>query len=150
MDAVTYPNTLVADFMEKMLIPLRVPFDHEPLGKDFNVKWTPTLVILDADGREHHRNIGYLSPEELVPELLLGIGKTQFNQGDYRQGMDTFDRILSNHPRSHAAPQAIYFRGVCEYKGTSRPDPLKEAYRRLQAEWPVSEWAIKAAPYRLL
>ena len=75
MDAVTYPDSGVISFISDNLIPLRVASDAKPLSDDFNVKWTPTLITLSPDGKEHHRTLGFLEPKDLIASLLLGKGK---------------------------------------------------------------------------
>jgi len=150
MDAVTYPNDRVIEFMEEHVVPLRVGFDAQPLSSDFNVKWTPTLVTLDADGEEHHRTIGFLAPEELIPSLLLGIAKSHFDRGRFSESLSILEKLLADHPESDSAPEAIYLRGVCRYKSTEDPKRLKEAYERLQADYPSNQWTKRAYPYRLL
>jgi len=79
MDAVSYPNPKVIEFVENNLIAVKVLIDSQPLPKKFRVQWTPTLVLLDAEGEEHNRTVGFLPPEELLPSLLLGIGKSHFD-----------------------------------------------------------------------
>jgi len=150
MDAVTYPDKNVAEFLMNNLIPLRVPYNTEPLATDFNLRWTPTLIVLDANGKEHYRMIGFIPPEEFVPYLLLGIAKTYFDLGEYNSAIGALDKIISSYPESLAAPESIYLRGVCGYKTTHDIKPLKTAYEKLTKEYPQSEWAKKVAPYRLL
>jgi hypothetical protein len=150
MDAVTYPQGKVIEFIVKHFIPLRVAFDAQPLSTDFQIKWTPSLVTLDASGREHHRTVGFLSGEELIPSLLLGIAKTHFDQDQINEALGNLEKLLADYPRSDSAPEAIYLRGVCRYKSTHKAQPLKEAYEQLQATYPSSEWAKRASPYRLL
>jgi outer membrane protein assembly factor BamD (BamD/ComL family) len=53
-------------------------------------------------------------------------------------------------PRSAAAPEALFLSGVCYFKRTHNPQPLKEAYEKLLEEYPASEWTSLAYPYRLL
>jgi hypothetical protein len=150
MDAVTYPDTNVSDFVTKNFIPLRVPSNAEPLATDFNVKWTPTFITLDANGKEHYRSVGFLPPDEMIPSLLLWIGKTYFDLNDFAEAIATFDKIIGDYPESGAAPEAMFFRGVSGYKSTHTAPPLKEAYEKLTAQYPRSEWAKRALPYRLL
>jgi len=150
MDAVTYPDEAVIKFVGARVIPLRVAFDHKPLSEDFNVKWTPTLVTLDTDGKEHHRTVGFLHPEELIASLLLGIGKTHFERGEFAKAIAAFETLLAEYPQGHAAAEAIFFRGVASYKSTHDPKPLREAYDKLTAEYPASEWTKRAYPYRLI
>src|SRR4030067_2377290 len=116
MDAVTYPDERVIEFIQKNMIPLRVAFDAKPLSTDFNVKWTPTLITLDSNGKEHQRTVGFLAPDELIPSLLLGIAKTHFDLNELNEALTHLKRILSYYPKSSAAPEAIYLNGVCLYK----------------------------------
>ena len=150
MDAVTYPNEKVAEFIEKNFIPLRVRFDAQPLASDFKVTWTPTLVTVDANGQEHHRTVGFLAPEELIPSLLLGMAKIHFDQNQFEAALSQLEKLLTDYPKSDSSPEAIYLRGVSRYKSTHSAKPLKEAYEQLQKVYPSSERAKRAAPYRLL
>lgn len=150
MDAVTYPNEAVIEYIEQNLVPLQVPHDRQPLAADFNVKWTPTLVVLDRQGKEHHRTVGFLSPEEFIPSLLLGIGVAHFDRSEFDEALACFDRVLADHAKSDAAPEAVYQRGVALYKNTGNLKALKEAFEQLQAHYPASEWTKKASPYRLV
>jgi tetratricopeptide (TPR) repeat protein len=150
MAAVTYPDTKVIGFISESMIPVQVLFDAQPVSSDFNVKWTPTLIALDPEGIEHHRTVGFLSPDELIPSLLLGIGKIHFDTDRFDEAIDALEKLLKEYPQSDAAPEAIYVLGVSRYKSTKDPKPLKAAYEKLQAEYPESEWTKRAYPYRLL
>lgn len=150
MDAVTYPDAKVSEFLMENAVPLRVPFDSKPLSTDFNIKWTPTLITLDADGKEHHRIVGFVGPDEFIPAILLGIGKVYFETDRFDRAMANIDRILTGYTTSVAIPEAIYMMGICRYKSTHDPKPLKEAYESLKNSFPDSEWTKRAYPYRLL
>lgn len=150
MDAVTYPDEKVVTFVQKNLIPLRVAFDFQPLATQFNLKWTPTLITLDPEGKEHQRTVGFLPPDELIPSLLLGIAKSYFNRERFSEALITLDKIMTDHSQSDSAPEAVYLRGVCGYKSTHNPKPLKDAYEQLEKKYPSSEWTKRAYPYRLL
>lgn len=149
MDTVTYPKQDVIDLMDKHVIPVRIPFDS-PLAKEFEVKWTPGLLFLDKNRKAHHLIIGFLPPEELIPAILLGVGKTFFDSNEFQRAIEALNEVMERHPSSHAAPEAVYFRGVSQYKKTHSAEPLKQVYEKLQAEYPETEWAERAAPYRLL
>jgi len=150
MDAVTYPHEAVAEFIMTNLIPLRVQFDAQPHATNFNLKWTPTLITLDTDGKEHHRTVGFLGPDEVIASLLLGIGKSNFELERFDKALAAFERVLQNYPKSHSAPEAAYLRGVAKYKSTHDPKPLREAYDFLKSGYPDSEWAARAQPYSLI
>ena len=150
MDAVTYPETSVVEFIQKNMVPLRVASDAQPLSTDFNVKWTPTIITLDAEGKEHHRIVGFLAPEELISSLLLGIGKSCFDHEEFGKALPTIEGLIHDHPESDSVPEAIYLQGVCLYKSTHDPKSLKEAYDNLKTDFPLNEWTKRAYPYRLL
>jgi hypothetical protein len=150
MDAVTYPDNGVISFISERMIPIRVAFDSEPHATDFNVKWTPTIVTLDSGGKEHHRTVGFLAPEDLIASLLLGIGKMHFDTDKFEDALANLEKVTSNYSKSDAAPEAIYLRGVSGYKQSHDPKRLKEVYETLQAEYPASEWTKRAYPYRLI
>ena len=150
MDAVTYPQGKVIEFIENHFIPMRVAFDAQPLSADFKIKWTPSLIVLDAEGKEHHRSVGFLAAEELIPALILGIAKTHFDRDQFEETLRILEKILADYPKSDSSPEALYLRGVSRYKSTHKAQPLKEAYEQLQATYPTSEWTKRAAPYRLL
>jgi hypothetical protein len=42
---------------------------------------------------------------------------------------------MAEYPKSDSVPEALYWRGVCCYKATDDPRPLKEAYEQLKADW---------------
>jgi TolA-binding protein len=150
MGAVTYPNPKVAEFIMKNLVPVQVQSDAQPISTDFGIKWTPTLIVLDPAGKEHHRIVGFLSPEELIPALLLGTAKTHFDRERLSDALSTLETLLKEYPNSDAAPEAVYLRGVAKYKDTHDPKPLKGAYEKLQSQYPSSEWTKRAYPYRLI
>ena len=150
MDAVTYPNKGVIDVIDENVVPAREPFDAEPLATKFNVNWTPLLVVLDSDGKENHRSTGFLPPDEFIPMILLARGKVHLAQGEWDLAVTLLEKVVEEYGQSHAAPQALYYKGVTRYKSTHKPDPLKEAYKELQKAYPSSIWTKKALPYRLI
>jgi hypothetical protein len=91
MDAVTNSSTEVIDFLQRQAIPLRLPHDHKPLADAFKVEKRPCRIILDQDGHEHHRSVGFLSPEELIATIRLGMAKTLYDDlWEERRGIFSF------------------------------------------------------------
>ena len=149
--AVTYPNSNVCFSVEKDFIPIQVDFNkNKALVKRFSVKWTPTIIIFDADGNEHLRFIGFLPPEDFIAQLILGKGKVEFDQDHFEQAMQCFQEILVRYPKADAAPEAQYLLGVTKYKASHDPKQLKLGLEALQRDYPNSEWTKKARPYALI
>jgi thioredoxin-related protein len=150
MDAVSYPNPKVIEFFEKNLVAVKVLIDSQPLPKKFRVQWTPTLVLLDNEGEEHNRTVGFLAPEELLASLMLGIGKSYFDHDEYFQAEDTFQRLLAEYPKSDSSAEAAYYLGVSRYKRTYNGEELKKTIQHLQRDFPQSEWVKRASVYQML
>lgn len=150
MDAVAYIDPEVIGFINNTLIPLRLAAADPLLGPRYRVKWTPTLLILDAEGVEQYRTLGFYPPQELIPSLLLGIGKARFNQPDRPAACDCFSNVIERYPASPQAPEAVYLHGVSRYIETHDVANLIGIYDRLAADYPDSPWLTRADPYRLL
>lgn len=150
MDAVTYPNGKVIDFIEENFIPLRLPYDSKPHSDDYNIKWTPTLIILSPEADEHQRTVGFLDPEELIPSLLLGLGKYHFEHDRFDEALPRFEQLIREYGKSGSVPEAIFLSGVSAYKKSHEAQPLKDTYEKLSTVFPDNVWTKRAYPYRLL
>lgn len=150
MDAVAYIDPAVISFVNETVVPLRIPAGDPELGPRYGVKWTPTLLLMDGDGREQYRTLGFYPPVELIPSLLLGIGKACFNKPDRTAACAAFARIFKEFPKSQQVGEAIYLHGVARYIETHDVTNLIGIYDRLAAEYPDDPWLTRADPYRLL
>jgi hypothetical protein len=150
MDAVTYPDDKVTDYISEKYIALRLANSAEPYATDYMVKWTPRIIILDAAGHIHQSTIGFLPPEEFIPCLELALAKADFNLNHLEECKNHLDHILNDHPKCLSAPEAVYYKGVTDCKLSGEAGPLKDAYNTLKDRYPDSEWAQRAQPYRLL
>ncbi len=150
MGAVTYPNAQVVEYINHNFIPVQVSFDAQPEAGNFNITWTPTMIVLDETGKEHHRNVGFQTPEEFIPFLMVGQAKTHFDRNVFDAAITMLEKVIKENPKSAAAPEAVFHLGVAKYKATHNAAPLKEAFEFLKANYPGSEWLKRAQPYSLL
>jgi hypothetical protein len=79
----------------------------------FRVQYTPTIVLVDEDGKELHRTVGFLPPEEFIPSMMLGIGKALFNSAQCGRAVGIFDKILAEYPASQSRRPAEDLRNAC-------------------------------------
>jgi hypothetical protein len=150
MDAVAYIDPEVINFINESLIPLRLQSADPVFGPRFKIKWTPTLLVLDAEGSEQYRTLGFYPPQDLIPSLLLGMGKAKFNQPDREAACRYFGKILAQYPASDLAPEAVYLNGVSRFIETHEVKNLTDIYDRLLAEYANSPWLTRADPYKFL
>jgi hypothetical protein len=150
MSAVTYSEERVKAYLNQFFVPVRLhcDFDHptEEMRRH-GIKWTPTLLVLDASGREHHRSVGYLAPEEFIAQMDLGRAKLDFARDALAPAIDEFAGVLESCPECSAAPEARYYLGVSRYKQTHDLRELKRIWEVLSRDFPQSEWTRKAEPY---
>lgn len=150
MGAVTYPNEGVAKFVDLNFIPVQIETSQADLMQKYAVSWTPTILILDADGKEHYRSVGFLNPEEFIAGFQTGKGRYYLDLEQYPEALGMFEEVINNPAAGNAAPEAIFFHAVATYKHTHNPKPLRQAYETLTAKHPGSEWAKRAEPYKLI
>ncbi len=111
MDAVTYPSPLTIEFVDRNLIAHRVAI-NSPGSKpvEFGIQYTPTVVIVDGRGKEHHRNVGFVPPEEFVPFLMLGVAKADFFHKRFDRAVAMLDKLIGRYPRSRSTQEATNLR----------------------------------------
>ena len=150
MDTVTYPETEVQQFLRDHFTPVRLNVQHATDAvRRYNQNWTPTLLVLNEEGVEAHRVIGYLPPEEFRAELDLGLAKAHLDHGALENAIVHLRETVSRFPETWAAPEAQYWLGVARYRAEGKPDGLKGEWNVLLARWPESRWARSASFIRL-
>jgi hypothetical protein len=150
MGAGTYPQEKVIKFIDLNFIPVQIQSSNTALMDKYVVKWTPTLLVLDADGKEHYRAIGFFTPEDLIATFMTAKGRWYLDTEQYPEARAMFDEVTATYPESDAAAEAIFFRGVARYKEVHEPKFLREAHDLLAEKFPKSMWTRQAAHYHLI
>ena len=90
-----YPNDRVAQFINKNFVPIKIHVKEHPeaFGR-FEAQWTPTLIVLDPEGKERYRFEGYLPPEDFLAQLEIGLAHQAFIQANLRLSTWSFDDSL--------------------------------------------------------
>lgn len=150
MGAVTYPNEGVAKFVDLNFVPVQVETSNKDLVEKYNVSWTPAILVLDSDGKEHYRSVGFLQPDVFIATFELGKARYYLDLEQFAEARALLEELVERCPVPEVLPEAIYFHGVATYKQTHDVKPLKKAYETLSAKYPQSEWAKRAEPYKLI
>ena len=140
-----YPDERVAKFVTENFIPVRLHVKEQPkMFERFGAQWTPTILLLDPDGKERHKIEGFLPVEELLRQLELGIGHAAFARNDYAEAEKHFGLVAASDD-GEMAPEAVYWSGVSRYKQTNDPAALADTHKTLSSRFPKSTWAKKAS-----
>jgi len=150
MDATTYSSDAVVRFVAEYLTPLKVSIEKKGSYERYPAIWTPTLLVLDYQGHEVHRSIGFLEPDQFLAVMHLGKAKVHFSDGEYDTANVHFKKIFEQFKDDNVVPEAIFFSGINRYKQKNDPTELKKAYEKLLNQFPDSSWTVKARPYSRL
>jgi len=141
-----YPDPRVEALIRDSFIPIRIDVRGQPeLMERFNVQWTPTILILGPDGREHHRIEGFLAADDFLAQLALGLGHVARARQQWDEAIARYEGILARHPEAEAAPAAQYWRGVSRYKKSGDPAELAATTKAFQERYADTPWATKAS-----
>jgi hypothetical protein len=147
MGAVTYPNPEVERYLNQHFLPVQFDVVEQPEVMDrFNSPWTPTIIIQDAQGREHRRSQGYLDAKRFLGEMALGRLKDAIDRRDFRDAQGRAEEALQMTRGDPArGPEAEYWAAVANYKATEDANRLLAGWNHLLDEHPESEWAKRAS-----
>jgi hypothetical protein len=145
-----YPDERVTRFIQENFIPARVhvkdqPEDYKRFGQQYNAQWTPTILVIDPAGAERHRIEGFLPAEDLVSQLMLGLGRSAFAREQWDEAERWFREVVDRFPDSEAAPEALYWAGVSRYKGKGDATALRSTAGAFEQRYQDSSWAKKAS-----
>ena len=144
-----WPDPRVERVVTRNFLPVRVHVrDAEKYKKyreQYGAEWTPTTLLLDAEGEERHRLEGFLPLEDFIPQLELGAARIALSGGDFEGAAKQYAHIVEKHGESDAAPEAQYWAGVARYKATGDKAALKETAAAFRERFSDSSWAKKSS-----
>jgi len=145
-----WPDPRVVKFVNENFIPARVHVKDDSAlfqkyGEKYSAQWTPTVLILDAEGVERYRIEGFLPNDDFLAQLMLGRAQIAFAQQEWGEAERRFREIVDTLPDTDAAPEALYWAGVAPYKGTHDDSSLKGTARAFKERYQDTTWAKKAS-----
>ena len=146
MGAVTYPNAEVEQYIGEHFVPVQFNVVEQPdVMQRFNTPWTPTLIVQDADGKEHRRSQGFLDAKRMLAELALARLQAAIDRQDFALAARlTGDAQKLTAGDAEREPEALYWSSVAAYKASGEASNLLQGWNRLLDQFPQSDWAKKA------
>ena len=114
----------------------------------FDSVWTPTVLIMDADGKERWRLEGYLPKDEFRVNLEMGLARVAVMRKNWSDAESRYTSIIERFPNSKFAPDAVYWKGICRYKATNDHIVLSEVANTFTENYKDSISALKSLPWR--
>src|SRR4030067_1999659 len=108
MNTGPYSDEKVQRFVHERFIPVRSEcfWDNPtPLMQKYGIKWTPTFLVHDPEGNEHHRFVGYVPADDLFAQLGLGIGKIFYDTDRMGAAIRPFQRALDRDTYARACAE---------------------------------------------
>lgn len=114
----------------------------------FDSIWTPTVLVMDENGKERWRLEGYLSKDEFRAFLEMGLARVATMKKNWAEAERIYAGVIERYPDSKFAPEAVYYRGVARYKATNDHNSLGEVAEEFTGKYQDSIWAEKSIPWR--
>jgi outer membrane protein assembly factor BamD (BamD/ComL family) len=111
----------------------------------FEAVWTPTVLVMSSKGHERWRMEGYAPRDEFRVWMEMGLGRTAFMGKRWDEALKWYSHITEEHPQSAWAPEALYWKGVCQYKATNDHTFLQPTAKELAERFPGTPWTVKAS-----
>jgi hypothetical protein len=128
-------------------VPVKIHVKEQPaVFERFKAQWTPTQLILDGDGIEHHRIEGFLPKEDFIAELELGLGKLAFEEEALRGRRQHVPRRVRRARRRGALrPRRVTGPACRTTKGGNHESLKEDRADSSRSATATAPWARKAS-----
>lgn len=149
MDAVTHPDRLVIETIERDFVPLRVNTAKlEPQFRDLlrttKPQWAPMMLIVDPSSTELRHWFGWLQPGAFIGELHMALAAQRMLRRDFEEAERLFRGVAAMTPERETAAEALFFAGAARYRVARDLDALEQQWNELRERFPETSWARKA------
>jgi hypothetical protein len=113
----------------------------------FEAVWTPTVLVLAADGKERCRLEGYLPKDEFRAFLEMGLARVDVMQKKWSDSERRYNSVVENHSDSIFVPEAVYYGGVSRYSQSHDSGDFAATAQVLADKYTGSEWQLRSLPW---
>jgi len=123
------------------VIPVRlVVGEAEREERQYEITWTPALLVLGPNGTVYQRFEGFLSADEYVPMLLLGKATMHFRQRRYDLASAILARIAQEYAGTTFRPEVLFYLFIAQLWSGQR-EAAATAQAELKSHYVDSLWA---------
>lgn len=141
----TFPDPRVESLLSERFVPFHFNVLEEPdRMEEFVAGWTPTMIVLDGQGREQRRSTGFLDAERFLSEMALAQATAALEMERPEDALRFADEAVQlSAGDAMRNPEALYWQAVARYKTSHNQDDLIGGWKALIEHFPESDWAKK-------
>lgn len=144
----TYPDPGVQRFLSQFVA---IKYDTTRVNdyyKDLNPStvhvWHPHITVMDDRLRQGRRFTGYFEPTAFIAQITLGAGMLHLYHRRFAEAEIAFGNVASSSVPDSVVAEALYWRGVAEYRGKGGFAALTRTWEEITTRFPGSDWAMRA------
>ncbi|MBI5561631.1 MAG: thioredoxin fold domain-containing protein [Deltaproteobacteria bacterium] len=142
----TFSDASVVNLIEREFSPVMVDASEAAeTVKRYRVDWTPACIVLDDEGAELERFVGYLPPMEFGAQIRLSKGLSAFHLDRLPEAIALFEELIDECRESDLVPEAEYYLGAATYKNKGDAVKIAEVCSTLNTRYPDSIWTKKCS-----
>ncbi len=147
MDAVTYPDAQVIEYIASNFVPLELSMGQRESWPHFranHIIWTPSIGFADRNGSMHYQSPGYLPPSEFLSALKIGRARCLMawtRSAEAARELETAAAV-----ENAMTPEVLFWMATAYF--LERRDTLRmyEIWDRLNTTYPDSPWTKRTYP----
>lgn len=139
----TYPDHRVETAISERFVPLKLHLlNDRRQTRQFQVFWTPTILIGDRSGKIRYTSVNYLPPDEFLDILDIGEALVSMRWRGYDEAIRLLTDVEERRPDGPLTAEAMYWRGVAAYfRNGNNSDSSRAVWNEIGERFPDSIWA---------
>ena len=85
--------------------------------------------------------------DEFRSQLELALARIAFTSKRWGEAEQRYGEVLARYPESKAAPEALYWKGVSNYKATNDHTALGQLAEEFKQKYSDTIWALKTVAW---
>jgi thioredoxin-related protein len=96
MPSQSYEDQKTVEFIGENFLPVKAHIKEHPVWfHRFGAIWTPTVLLLDNEGKERVRLEGYLANNDFTAALMNGLGRIAFVRKKYADAERLYGDVIT-------------------------------------------------------
>jgi hypothetical protein len=127
-------------------VPVTINIKEQPaLFHRFEAIWNPTIIVLDPEGHERYRWVGFLPADEFQAQLMMGLAKISLFKKQWTEAEPWLNRIVEQFPNTEPVPEAMFWAAGGRFKATGERQAVVDMAQAMAKRYPESGWAKRSS-----